>query len=75
MPGREFGSAGRQQRWGGIYAARSLPVCSDHQDGGAHACPERESIRSFAAHQATMVIFLSTGMLKELSAGADLRGI
>ena len=29
--------------------------------------PERESIRQFASHQATMVIFLSTGMLKELS--------
>lgn len=28
---------------------------------------ERESIRSFAAHQATMVIFLSAGMLRELS--------
>ena len=29
--------------------------------------PEKESIESFAAHQATMVIFLSTGMLEELS--------
>ena len=29
--------------------------------------PERESIASFAAHHATMVIFLSTGMLKKLS--------
>jgi len=29
---------------------------------------ERESIRSFAAHHATMVVFLSTGLLKELSA-------
>ena len=29
--------------------------------------PEKESIESFASHQATMVIFLSTGMLKELS--------
>lgn len=35
---------------------------------GRTPVPERESIRSFAAHQATMVIFLSTGMLKELSA-------
>lgn len=33
---------------------------------GRTAVPESESIRSFAAHQATMVIFLSTGMLKEL---------
>ena len=30
--------------------------------------PEKESVRSFAAHQATMVLFLSTGLLKELSA-------
>lgn len=29
--------------------------------------PEKESIESFAAHQATMVVFLSTGMLEELS--------
>ena len=35
---------------------------------GRTPVPERESIQSFAAHQATMVIFLSTGMLKELSA-------
>ena len=34
---------------------------------GRTPVPERESIASFAAHQATMVIFLSTGMLKELS--------
>ena len=29
--------------------------------------PEKESIESFAAHNATMVIFLSTGLLEELS--------
>lgn len=34
---------------------------------GRTPVPERESIRSFASHQATMVIFLSTGMLKQLS--------
>ena len=34
---------------------------------GRTAVPERESIASFAAHHATMVIFLSTGMLKKLS--------
>lgn len=34
---------------------------------GRTPVPERESIRSFASHQATMVIFLSTGMLKRLS--------
>lgn len=33
---------------------------------GRTSVPERESIRSFAAHQATMVIFLSTGMLEKL---------
>lgn len=40
---------------------------------GRTPVPERESIRSFAAHGAVMVIFLSTGMLgelaKELTAG------
>ena len=34
---------------------------------GRTPVPERESIRSFAAHGATMVIFLSTGMLEALS--------
>lgn len=34
---------------------------------GRTPVPEKESIESFAAHQATMVIFLSTGMLEELS--------
>ncbi|MFV0529265.1 MAG: precorrin-4 C(11)-methyltransferase [Lachnospiraceae bacterium] len=35
---------------------------------GRTPVPAKESIASFAAHQATMVIFLSTGMLEELSA-------
>ena len=35
---------------------------------GRTPVPDRESIASFAAHQATMVIFLSTGMLRALSA-------
>ena len=34
---------------------------------GRTPVPERESIRSFAAHGATMVIFLSSGMIPELS--------
>ncbi len=34
---------------------------------GRTPVPEKESIQSFAAHQATMVVFLSTGMLGELS--------
>lgn len=34
---------------------------------GRTPVPERESIASFAAHGATMVIFLSTGMLAELT--------
>ena len=35
---------------------------------GRTPVPEKESIESFAAHQATMVVFLSTGLLEELSA-------
>lgn len=35
---------------------------------GRTPVPEKEEIASFAAHHATMVVFLSTGMLKELSA-------
>lgn len=34
---------------------------------GRTSVPEKESIQSFAAHQATMAIYLSTGMLGELS--------
>ncbi len=34
---------------------------------GRTPVPERESIRSFAAHKATMVVFLSTGLLEALS--------
>jgi precorrin-4/cobalt-precorrin-4 C11-methyltransferase len=34
---------------------------------GRTPVPENESIQSFASHHATMVIFLSTGMLEELS--------
>ncbi len=34
---------------------------------GRTPVPEKESIESFAAHHATMVIFLSTGMLEQLS--------
>ena len=41
---------------------------------GRTPVPEKESIRSFAAHQATMVIFLSTGMLQKLSEELILGG-
>lgn len=34
---------------------------------GRTPVPERESIAAFAAHHATMVVFLSTGLLEELS--------
>lgn len=34
---------------------------------GKTSVPEKESIESFAAHQASMAIYLSTGMLEELS--------
>ena len=34
---------------------------------GRTPVPAKESIQSFAAHQATMVVFLSTGILEELS--------
>lgn len=35
---------------------------------GRTPVPDRESIRSFAAHRATMVLFLSTGLLEAVSA-------
>jgi precorrin-4/cobalt-precorrin-4 C11-methyltransferase len=35
---------------------------------GRTPVPERESVRAFAAHQATMVLFLSTGLLEKTQA-------
>lgn len=36
--------------------------------GGRTEVPEKESIESFAAHQASMAVYLSAGMIRELSA-------
>ena len=33
---------------------------------GRTAVPDRESVRSFAAHQATMILFLSVGMIEDV---------
>ena len=41
---------------------------------GKTKVPEKESIESFAAHQTSMAIYLSTGMLKELSERLILGG-
>lgn len=41
---------------------------------GRTPVPERESVASFAAHKATMVIFLSAGMMKKLSEELILGG-
>lgn len=55
-----------------LHAEYTLPGVSQSvvitRMAGRTPVPERESIRSFAAHGATMVIFLSTGMLEALSA-------
>lgn len=53
-----------------LHAEYTLPDVSQSvvitRMAGRTPVPERESIRSFAAHQTTMVIFLSTGMLEKL---------
>ena len=41
---------------------------------GRTGMPERENIRSFAAHGVTMVVFLSTGLLQTLSAELQAGG-
>lgn len=41
---------------------------------GRTPVPEKESIASFAAHHATMILFLSTGLLEELSGQLILGG-
>ena len=55
-----------------INAEYTLPDVSQSviitRMAGRTPVPERESIRSFAAHHATMVVFLSTGLLEQLSA-------
>ena len=42
-------------------------IAYDSTPGVSAFCGDKESIESFAAHGATMVIFLSTGMLEKLS--------
>lgn len=53
-----------------LHAEYTLPDVSQSviitRMAGRTPVPEKEEISSLAAHQATMVIFLSTGMLKEL---------
>ncbi|WP_432649930.1 precorrin-4 C(11)-methyltransferase [Huintestinicola sp.] len=55
-----------------LKAEYTLPAVSQTviitRMAGRTAVPDRESIASLAAHGSTMVIFLSTGMLPELSA-------
>lgn len=53
-----------------LHAEYTLPGISQSviitRMEGRTAVPEKESIQSFAAHQATMVIFLSSGMIPKL---------
>lgn len=55
-----------------LHAEYTLPDVSQSviitRMAGRTPVPELEDIASFAAHQATMVIFLSTGLLEQLSA-------
>ena len=60
-------SAVRQVPESGIYSAGYLTECDHHKNGRPYTGSIQRSIQSFAAHQATMVVFLSTGMLEELS--------
>jgi len=54
-----------------LHAEYTLPDISQSvvitRMAGRTPVPEKESIESFAAHHATMVVFLSTGLLEELS--------
>ena len=52
--------------WGDKLPDISQSVIITRMEGRTPV-PSRESIQSFAAHQATMVVFLSTGLLEELS--------
>ena len=52
--------------WGDKLPDISQSVIITRMEGRTPV-PSKESIQSFAAHQATMVVFLSTGMLEELS--------
>lgn len=61
-----------------LHAEYTLPGVSQSvvitRMAGRTPVPERESIRSFAAHQATMTVFLSAGMLEKLSEELILGG-
>lgn len=61
-----------------LNAEYTLPTVSQSviitRMAGRTAVPERESIKAFAEHQSTMVIFLSAGMTKELSRELILGG-
>lgn len=61
-----------------LHAEYTLPGISQSvvitRMAGKTPVPDRESIRSFAAHQATMVIFLSTGLLDKLEKELVLGG-
>ena len=54
-----------------LFAEYTLPNVSQSvvitRMAGRTPVPEKESIRSFAEHDCTMVIFLSTGLLEEVS--------
>ena len=79
---RSFGTMDLGVKWDGVSAfcgaaaalraEYTLPEVSQTviltRMAGRTPVPERERICSLAAHRATMVIFLSTGMLAELSA-------
>ncbi len=51
----------------GIYSAGYFQSVIITRMEGRTPVPSKEKHSSFAAHQATMVVFLSTGMLEELS--------
>jgi precorrin-4/cobalt-precorrin-4 C11-methyltransferase len=61
-----------------LHLEYTLPAVSQSviitRMAGRTMVPEKETIASFAAHQATMVIFLSTGMLPQLSEQLILGG-
>ncbi len=50
----------------GIYSSGGVTECCHHTNGRKYTGSVKEKVAAFASHNATMVLFLSTGLLEKL---------
>lgn len=53
---------------GGVHPRRGQPDAHHHAHGGRTPVPEQENLRALASHRASMTLFLSVSMLKDVCA-------